>query len=200
MLSQALFIQQHLKPHQSLQKNLGRHEFNVCWSPPPAGCYKVNVDGSHLHNGRSACGGLIRRDNGSFVQGFHCNIGSGNAVWAELWGHYLGIKLARQPGLHWVVFELDSMVIVDMVNAEVTANASLRPLLQHISCMLRDPSWRTSVVHTFRETNGCADFLARKGHESSSSFEWVVLDRVCPSLGLLIANYVRGTLLPRVSR
>lgn len=47
--------------------------------------------------------------------------------------------------------------------------------------------------------SGCADFsfLAKKGHESSS-FDWVVFDSVCPSLGLLLANDVRGSVLPRV--
>lgn len=43
-----------------------RHLIGVAWSPPPSGCYKVNIDGSHS-GGVSACGRLIRQGDGSFV-------------------------------------------------------------------------------------------------------------------------------------
>lgn len=78
-------------------------------------------------------------------------------------GSSLGIKLARQLNLCKAVFELDSKVVVDMVNKGCSDNAYLQPLLHDIIGMLRLPSWDTSVMHAYREANRCADFLARKG-------------------------------------
>lgn len=109
---------------------------------------------------------------------------------------HLGIKLARQLGLHWVIFELDSKVVVDMINSGSSRLAYLNPLTQDILSLLRDLSWCTSVVHTYREGNRGADFMARQG-VSASTFDWVVVDYVCHSLGIILADDVRGSVLPR---
>lgn len=53
--------------------------------------------------------------------------------------------------------------------------------------LVRDPMQRVSIVHTYRETNRCADFLARKGY-SASSFDWIYVQKMCHVLGLLLAN------------
>lgn len=52
-------------------------------------------------------------------------------------------------------------------------------------------------MHTFREANRYVDFLAMKGY-SATSFDWIVVEVVCPGLRLLLANDVRGSVLPRV--
>lgn len=92
-----------------------------------------------------------------------------------------------------------SKVVVDMVKAGGSSNAFFKPLLDEIIWMLKDPGWRTSIVHSYRETNFCADFLAKKGHEATS-FDWVIVEDVCPSLGILLANDVRDSVLTRVAR
>lgn len=112
---------------------------------------------------------------------------SGNAIWAELWGLRRGIDLAKQLNLSWVIFELDSKVVVDMVKAGGSAVVYLNPLIQEIGALLNHPCWRVSFVHAYREANRCADFLARKGH-LAPSFDWVLVDVVCPMLGLLLAD------------
>lgn len=83
-----------------------------------------------------------------------------------------------------------------MVTKGCSNNAYLQPLLHDIIGMLRLPSWDTSVMHAYREANRCADFLARKG-QLEPSFEWVLVDNVCPTLGLLLADDMRGSMLPR---
>lgn len=167
--------------------------------PPIDGCFKVNIDRSHNRLGISSCGGLIRNDQGVKLHDFFCKIGSGNALWAKLWGLRLGIKLALQHNLNWVVFELDSKVVVDMVALGRTDNAYLQPLLGIILELLRLPCWKTTVVHAYREANRWADFLARKG-QLVPSFDWVLVGSACPKLGLLLADDLRGSLLPRVVR
>lgn len=167
----------------------------VAWTPPPRNFYKINIDGSHQHSGFSACGGLVRDSNGAFIHGFYCCLGAGNATWAKLWGLHLGVKLARELQLQNVLFEMDSLVVVNMVNAGRTENANFRPLVDTICSELRKPDWRPSVSHIYREANRCADFLAKQGLEAS--VERVLVDTVSPSLGLLLAADAQGCCLPR---
>lgn len=64
---------------------------HVAQTPLALGCYKMNVDGSHLHNfGSFACSGIVRDSNDRFVSRFY-KIGIGNALWAELWGIHMGL-------------------------------------------------------------------------------------------------------------
>lgn len=68
VLSQARFI---INPRENQSNSITGSYSNVidvCWSPPPDGCFKINVDGSHISSsGSSACGGLIRDSGGNFV-------------------------------------------------------------------------------------------------------------------------------------
>lgn len=158
---------------------------------------KVNVDSSHNSGtGSSACGGLARDHNGRLVRGFYCSwVGSCNAVWAELWGLRRGIRLAQDLALRSVLFEMDSKVVVDMVLCGSTHISFLQPLLQEVVYLLRHPSWEASIVHTYREGNMCADFLASKGH--NTDYEGVFFDICIPGLISLISADARGVCYPR---
>lgn len=112
-----------------------------------------------------------------------------------MWGLLLGVRLARQLGLSWIVFELDSQVVVDTVRSGTTRLSYLNPLLQEILLLLQEPGWRVSVTHVFCEANRCADVLARRGL-SASSFDFSVVDTVYPLLGIVLADDARGTALP----
>lgn len=57
-----------------------RCQLEIAWSRPPEGCYKINIDGSHIGGGGSACGGLMCCAGGSFVRGFSCKLGSGDTL------------------------------------------------------------------------------------------------------------------------
>lgn len=50
----------------------------------------------------------------------------------KLWALHLGIRLAQELKLGWVVFEMDSQFIVNMVRSGQTPNAFLQPLLSQI--------------------------------------------------------------------
>lgn len=80
-----------------------------CW-------FKVNVDDSFRASfGRSTCGGLVCDTNGKFVKGFYGRIGSCYSVWAEQWTLRLEIKFAQQLNVTSIIFELDSTVVVNMI-------------------------------------------------------------------------------------
>lgn len=74
--------------------------------------------------------GLIRDSNGNLVKSFYNKVGSCNIVWAKLWVLRLGIRMAQDLDLLGVVFEMDSKVIVDMVQYRFTHISFLKPLLQ----------------------------------------------------------------------
>lgn len=71
VLNQASFIMNLNDKSASTSTNLCPTAVVVNWCPPPDGCFKINVDGSHTSNpSTSACGGLARDANGNFVKGF----------------------------------------------------------------------------------------------------------------------------------
>jgi hypothetical protein len=116
------------------QHHQSRRSIDVSWTPPQQDHYKVNIDGSHKKStGISTCGGLIRDSNGKFIRGFYNRLGSCSAVWAELWAFRIGIDMASQLNIRNVNFEMDSLVVVNMVNSGSTPNVFLQPLLQEVS-------------------------------------------------------------------
>lgn len=133
--------------------------------------------------------GLIHDTQGVFIKGFYYSLGAGNAGWAELWALCLGIKLARKLQLCHVMFEMDSLSVVNMVHLGGTVNAFFRPLLEEILLELQHSDWRASVSHIYREVNRCADYLAKQ--TLHASFVLVLLDSVSPMLGILFFFLVK---------
>lgn len=175
------FIDQELKKLLPSFVPHGKREVYIMWKPPPCRAYKVNVDGSHYHDrGSTACGGLIRNSDGIFVKGFYCNMGCSNPFWAEMWALLLGVRLAQSLALPEVLFELDSLSIVQTVKRGYSTVPALQPILVEILSLLRLPDWKTSVMHTFREANRCADLLANMGH--GTPYNWTLPDTAPPSL------------------
>jgi ribonuclease HI len=118
-------------------------------------------------------------------------------VWAELWALRIGIEMANQLNIKNVIFEMDSLVVVNMVNLGSSPNAFLQPLLQEVITLLRHPGWSTSVCHVYREANRCADLLANLGH-TSLDFNCNFIDVFSPTLKLLLEDDVRGVSFPRL--
>jgi hypothetical protein len=104
--------------------------------------------------------------------------------------------MANQLNIRNVIFEMDSLVVVNMVNSGSTPNAFLQPLLQEVISLLHRPGWRTSVSHVYREANRCADLLANLGH-SSLDFNCNFLNVSPFALKLLLEDDVRGVSFPR---
>ncbi|KAK2354256.1 Polynucleotidyl transferase, ribonuclease H superfamily protein [Trifolium repens] len=130
------------------QHHQSRRNIDVSWIPPLQDHYKVNIDESHKKSTRiSTCGGLIRYSHGKFIRDFYNRLGSCSAVWAELRALRIGIDMASQLNIRNVCFEMDSLVVLNMVNSGLTPNAFLQPLLQEVISLLHRPGWRTSVSY-----------------------------------------------------
>lgn len=83
-----------------------------------------------------------------------------------------------------------------MINSDRASNAHPQALLLEVINTLHQLGWRASVVHAYREVNWFADFLGKQGH--SATFEWVVVDSISLSLGILLADDAHGCCLPRL--
>lgn len=93
-----------------------------------------------------------------------------------------------------VIFELDYVVVVNMIQTILSTNMHIHPLLQEVIYLLQCSNERTSVTHVLRKANLCADWLTNKCH-SAQSFEWVVVNYLFPNLSIIISDNVRGVCL-----
>lgn len=130
------------------------------------------------------------------IQGFHCNLGACNAIWAELWGPYIGVKLAGSHGVKKVIFELDSQVVVQFIHLRCCSNVFQRPLLQEILLSLLDlPDWHTQVSHIYRGASG----PACQSWPLWNTFECTFVTDAPPALGPILLEVASGCSLPRVA-
>ena len=142
----------------------------IKWVVPPLGWFKLNTDGSSLGNpGLAGGGGVIRNHVGDWMGGFSQAIGITTSVQAELRALKDGLNLAIDLGILNLEIEMDSLVVVELVNSITTPNAFLsiivtdcRSLTERFeSCLLK---------HIFREANGCTDLLAKTGCDQRLDF------------------------------
>ena len=84
---------------------------------PPAGIYKINVDGATADDGRCSSIGLVVRDFRGEVVAALCRVLQGNFSVGEteaLVGEE-GILLAKEMGLHHVILESHSLSVVQTI-------------------------------------------------------------------------------------
>ncbi|CAL2248695.1 unnamed protein product [Prunus armeniaca] len=141
----------------------------LSWQYPNEGVIKINTDGCRKgEDGRIAAGGVLRDSSGQWMRGFAVNLGVGQVLEAELWGIYLGLKLAWDIGCSAVVLESDSATAVHLLNKNVED-------LHHLATMLWgckdyiNKNWICSIHHVYRECNMVANKLAELG----SCLSWV---------------------------
>lgn len=79
------------------------------WSPPPENWLKLNTDGVSKGNPGTAGGrGIFRDSRNLFISAYTFHCGVCNAITAELWAVFHGLKSAQQFGYNKVIIETDS--------------------------------------------------------------------------------------------
>lgn len=92
----------------------------VKWQPPEVGFYKLNVDAS-LYSGEFmfSLGLVVRDSSGQFIMGKNMKFsGERSVMEAEAIGMYEAIKWILSTGLHHVVIESDSQLVVHALKSE----------------------------------------------------------------------------------
>ena len=96
----------------------------IKWSLSPLDWFKLNTDGSSLGNpGLARGGGLIRDHLGDWVGGFSRFIGFTTSVQVELRALKDGLLLAIDLWILNLEIEIDSLVVVELINSTTNPNA-----------------------------------------------------------------------------
>ena len=170
-------------------------KIQVQWLPPPVNWVKLNSDGSSMGNpGLAGGGGLIRNERGEWIKGYARAIGITTSVAAELWALRDGICLCSALNFPAVIVELDSKLVVDLLNKELdnpngidVLVSDCRESLKAIPCV--------RIQHCYREANKCADALARRGALLSQDFSILIFPP--PDVALLLSLDSAGALYDR---
>ncbi|KAH9788525.1 reverse transcriptase domain-containing protein [Citrus sinensis] len=104
-------------------------------------------------------GGVIRDYVGNWISGFCMNIGECTVAMAELWGLYQGLILAWEAGIKWLLVEVDSLYVTQMISKQVVVPNVSYALVVAIWDLL-DRNWQVCLTHIYREANSVADFMA----------------------------------------
>ncbi|KAH9705377.1 hypothetical protein KPL70_011849 [Citrus sinensis] len=167
---------------------------DVRWQAPPESFFKLNTDGSRLKNGLASAGGLVRDCSGKWQFGFGMNIGFGSVTTAELWGLFQGLNIAWDRGIHYLIVEVDSQCVSQLISS-----TSLMPNA-HFSLItaikeLMNRQWLITIKHIYREANFAADSMAKLA--GSLPLGLHVFENPPEGLGYWLCNDIYGTSIPR---
>lgn len=133
-------------------------------------------------------GDLLRSSSGDWIAGFSSCEGVGDIFLAELLAIKQGLLLAWNMNFRKIICESDSLDVINTLldrsprvhHAYALVILEVVQLLQH--------QWSVSLRHVFRKVNGSAEFLAKLGVRSNSS--WKLWNDPPPGLGSLLLKDV----------
>lgn len=169
ILVKSKLLQKHLRPD-----TLWPHQFGISvpsvmrdsviitsWHKPEEGWVKLNSDGCAKGNpGLAAGGSIVRTDSGSVLWGQYDFYGITSNMVAEAKALLQGLKSCVNRGKNQVEIEVDSLVlkhIPDKENSIPWVICYVRQIRQILAGIVY------KLLHTFRENNKAADWLAHWG-------------------------------------
>jgi len=186
--------------YQHLHRNPQNREIiHVGWNRPPEGWIKLNSDGTCKgNNDVSGCGGLFRNSDGRWIKGYMKKIGSCDALHAEMWGVYLGLEMAWRDRIPQLIVESDSKLLIDMITYNCNLGGIVPILVKHIHNLL-SMDWQVQVLHTLREGNRSADWLANNSL-SLDSYRCSMVESPPNDLHSLLFDDFFGVYMPKSVR
>nr|POF05818.1 putative ribonuclease h protein [Quercus suber] len=112
--------------------------------------------------GLAGGGGLIRNEDDKWVKGYARAIGCATSVAVKLWALRDGTCLCISLKIPALVFELEAKLVVDLVKKDLEKTNGIDVLVADCREGLKKISL-VRIQHCYRETNKCADALARRG-------------------------------------
>ena len=142
----------------------------IWWERPEQGWKKLNTNGSciGLHS-LVGCGGLVRNANGQWVVGFNKRIEVTSSFAAELWGLREGLKLCCNLNILCLEVEMDAKSIVDVLGNPDYVNNIISPILDDCRQLITR-FHQVYIKHCFRQTNQCANGLAKMSLRMNADF------------------------------
>ena len=140
------------------------------WEKLPEGWTKLNTDGCVVGStGLAGCRGVMRDSHGEWISRFSRHIGITNSFVAELWGLRDGLLLCSNLNIPFLIVELDAKSIVEIFCKTGYVNDVISPILDDCR-MLITKFQQVQFKHCFRQSNQCANALARLGADQDLDF------------------------------
>ena len=151
-----------------LKKAKSMQVLSLAWAPPPASYVKLNIDGSSSGNpGNSSGEGIIRDQHGHVLSAFSSFYGFRTNMQAEAMALLEGLHLCISLGMQYIKVELDSLVLLNVINGERRCPWRIDEVIARARVALRQASFE--LTHCYRETNAAADSLAKRAVSSGDS-------------------------------
>ena len=142
----------------------------ICWERSLQGWIRLKTDGASSGNpGLAGCGGLLRNESCECIKGFSRNIGRATNFTAELWGLRDGLTLCKDLNLCAINIQIDAKAIIELLANPLCSNIVVTPIVDDCKRLLSQIP-QVKLGHCYREANGCADFLAKKGISQDGDF------------------------------
>lgn len=123
----------------------------------------MNTYGSYRNTGEAGAGGVIRDSFDNWITGFSINIGENSVIMVELWGLYQGLSLAWNVGIGYLLVEVDSLCVTQMISQQVVVSNVFYALVVVI-CDFLSRKWQIYISHIYRKTNSAVDFIVNMTH------------------------------------
>jgi ribonuclease HI len=138
----------------------GASSHDTSWSPPPRDSLKIHADAHRNVDGRWFSGLILRRSDESVVgAATHEHSSSDEAAFGEAMGLNTAISMAENLRLSRVIFEMDSLVVVNAVKKDATIRRNWGKIVQRCANFLKlNPN--SSINWTKRDNNHAAHELA----------------------------------------
>nr|XP_027067853.1 uncharacterized protein LOC113693523 [Coffea arabica] len=150
-----------------LKKAKSTQVLSLAWAPPPASYVKLNIDGSSSGNPGNSGGGIIRDQHGHVLSAFSSFYGFRTNMQAKAMAVLEGLHLCISFGMQYIKVELDSLVLLNVINGEHRCPWRIDEVIARARVALRQASFE--LTHCYRETNAAADSLAKRVVSSGDS-------------------------------
>jgi ribonuclease HI len=153
----------------------------IRWNSSNHSCHILNADGSCLGTPvRAGYGGLIRNSAGLFLSGYSGFFQDSTCIlFYELTAIHKGLSVAVDMGIDELICFSDSQLSINLITGDASQFHAYAVLIQDIKDILAAHNF--SILHTLREGNHCADFMAKLGASSNVGF----MDHLSPPHDLL---------------
>lgn len=115
---------------------------------------------------------MIRDHRGNFQRAFAANFGVCTSYKSEILAAMLGLDMARSMNIRKLVLQMDNEACVQVIRGKEYQGGECHHLINHCRNLLACSDWEVSIIHTYREGNKVADYLANLGADQEERIRY----------------------------
>ncbi|KAK4707372.1 hypothetical protein R3W88_033061 [Solanum pinnatisectum] len=135
---------------------------SIIWKTPHTNRYKLNTDGSALHNlGKNGGGGgILRNEVGDIIYAFVMPLWEGTNNQAEIQAANYDLNWCVQHGYNNIILEVHSELLIRWLLKTYIPPWKLQIFVQEIQMLVNQCEF-FQCIHTYREANNTADLPSK---------------------------------------